>query len=1161
MKRKCVLFLILAFGLMSLYAQTPTGTLQGIVSDTSGGAIPGVKVTITNAATNEVKALTTDASGHYLQPFLLTGTYVITVEKEGFRSLRQANVKLDVGQNRSVDLVLEVGVMTQQISVEGAPPAIDVNTSSIGQVIENKRIVDLPLNGRNPFALANLTPGVNPTGGGATPAMGGGRNSMSELQIDGMTNIAPENNVGINAAVYQPPVDSVAEFSVQVNSLAAEYGRFAGGVINVATKSGTNQLHGTVYDFLRNSVLDANDFFANKGGRAKGSFKRNDWGGTLSGPIVRDKTFFFASFEGVNARSQSIFTGTMPLDSWKNGDFSNLRNSSGQPIVIYDPLTVREDPANPGQFIRDPFQNNTIPTARQDAVARNMRQYWVAPNTTPSNVYTQASNYISAGSAPSNTYRLDAKVDHNWTDKWRTFVRFSLNQNNNKDFNGFGNIGTSSGTGPVTGGQRQVSLDNTYTFGPTLIGNFRYGFGRTVSVRVPYSDGIDLAKLGFPQSYQSVAAMRGLEFPRTDVGNGLSSLGQSTWTRLYMAPMVHSLTGTLTKITSRHTIKGGGEFRILQINFSQYGSPSGQYGFSNAWTQREINTTSGTAGFGLASFLLGLGGNGTNITHDPSSASSSRYFAGYIQDDWKATSKLTFNLGVRYDVDVPRTERWNRLSYFNLNEASPIQSQISASACAACGNLRGAMHFVGVGGSGRSQTPTDKNNVAPRLGFAYNFAKETVLRGGYGIAFAPSALQAAGSSGAAGMEGFNSSSSVNFTYDTMRTVYTYLANPYPAGFNLPTGASLGASTNLGLGVQDSFFDAYKNPYVQQWNMNLQHSFKGFVTEIGYMGNRGIGLVDGESARPYNQLPASYMAMGSALLAKVNNPFYQKIPYTTGALAQTTVEYRQLLRPYPQYTGLGSFRKPSADSIYHGMTVRADKRFSSGLSLLLAYTAGKLIDNASSAVNFQGPLAGTRLDFYNRRLDRSVSSMDVAQRAVISYVYELPFGKGKKFLSALPRGANMIVTGWQVNGITTFQSGTPIFILAASNNTNIYTQSQRPNATGSAKLSSGTKDARMNRWFDTSVFSQPAAYTFGTLSRTLPDVRNPGQRNTDLSAFKNTYFGSEQRVNLQYRCEMFNVFNTTQFGSPGNTVLSGNFGIISSTAVAPRNIQMALKLIW
>ncbi len=1171
MQRFRSLTVVIALMLGCLWAQTPTATLQGTILDPEGAVVPDAKVTITNVKTGESRTVTTDATGRYVQLFLLPGEYRITVEKTGFQTLRQENIRLDVAQNRTVDLTLAVGAVTEEIRVEAAPPVVDLNTSSIGQVIDTKRILDLPLNGRNVIALANLAPGVNPTGGGATPGMGGGRNAMSEIQIDGATNIAPENNVGINSRIYDPQVDAVQEFSVQVNALQAEYGRFAGGVINVVTKSGGNELHGSAFEFLRNPWLNANGFINNRQGRKRSGSKNHQFGYTLGGPIYipglvdgRNKSFFFTDFEGSINRSTSNVTATVPLPEWLAGDFSNLRNSTGTTrITIYDPTTVRQDPNNPSLWIRDPFPNNQIPPDRIDPVARNLAAYWPKPNFPPLNVYTQQNNFINSGPSRSSYWKQNTRWDHNWSDRWRMWFRLSLSGGRGTPFNGFGTLGTSSGDGPWRDRKTQISMDHTYTVSETLVANLRYAFSRHAYRRVPFSDGMDLVKLGFSREYAEVAAQRGLEFPGVDVSSNLSitRLGQPGYTRMFQYPMNHSLTGSMSKVTSRHNFKWGGEFRVLMLNYSQFGRPSGNYTFSRAWTQREINTTSTTQGVGLASFLLGLGSGG-NMTHEPSAASTSKYFAGYFQDDWKLTRKLTLNLGIRYDVDLPRTERFNQHSFFDIHAPSPLQGVIPASACLNCGDLRGQMKFVTP--QNRRQTPTDRNNWGPRFGFAYNFASNMVLRGGYGIAYAPSALQAAGTTGASGMDGFNSTSTPYFTFDNMRTIYTYLRNPFPAGFNLPTGRSLGASTNLGLGIGDSYFDAYKNPYVQQWNLNLQRAFPGDLTvEIGYLGNHTIGLVDGEAGRQYNQLPASFLALGVALQEQLDNPFFGKIPYSTGALAQRRVSRAQLLRPFPQYTSVQSFRKPNAYSIYHGMTLRVDKRFSQGLTVLFAYTNAKMIDDASSAVNFLGPIAGTHVDIYNWKNERSLSSFDISQRAVISYIYELPLGRNRALLNNLPGWLDTFVKGWQVSGITTLQRGLPLIIGGVTNNTGIFTASQRANNNGKSAFidhSGHSKDQRMAKWFDHTVFSQPPAFTIGNLARTLPDVRAPGTNITDLALMKNTYFGPEQRYNFQLRAEAFSAFNHFNLGSPDTSIASGNVGTITSGS-GTRNIQLAAKIIW
>jgi hypothetical protein len=1154
--------LFVAVALVAI-AQSPTGTIQGLVRDASNAVVPNAVVRIKNVATNEAKELRTDAQGRYVQPFLLPGTYTVDVEMKGFRPARQEEIKLDVAQNRSVDFILEIGAVSQEVRVEATPLPLDVNTSSVGQLIENKRILDLPLNGRNPLSLVWLSAGVSGAGSGSTPNIAGGRSASNEVQIDGSSAVITTTYPGVLEFAYSPQVDSVQEYSVQVNGISAEYGRTGGAVVNLVTKTGTNAFHGSAYNFLRNSQLDANSFFANKAGVAKGSFKRNQWGVTLGGPVVipglyngRDKTFFFVGYEGLSQRTQSVYTYTVPTAAWRAGDFSNLRTSSGAAITIYDPLTVRADPANPGRYIRSPVAGNQIPVERRDPVAVNVMGYFPTANTAPGNPYTNLNNYVFVGAQPSSSMRIDPRIDHNRTNRWRMFVRTSYVLPDSPGINPFGagNPGT-----PLAGmGRDSITntvMDHTLTLSPTVIASVRYSFVRMSSLWYGASKNFDLAKLGFPKYFSDLVTTDGGGFTPMSFSSAVSGIGNAS--SIVAGRMTHTLTANVTKVMSRHTIKSGLEMRSILLNYYQPASAAGSFSFSAGWTQQEISTTSSVAGFPLASFLLGLPASGSK-SHDIAVATSSPYWAGYVQDDWKASRKLTLNLGLRYDVTLPRTERFNNLSYFDMYERSPIAGQVPASACPSCGNLLGAMHFVDA--SHRRQVPTDKNNFGPRFGFAYQVASNTVVRGAYGIYYPPSALEAAGVP--SGTLGFRGSTSSIFTADSMRTINTYLRDPFPAGFRFPPGRDGGATTQLGATVDRGIFDSWRNPYVQQWNLTVQRRVPGnFVLEIGYLGNRGIHLPDDDGGRSYNQLPPSYMAMGTDLLRVVSNPFYGVITDATSTLSRATVEYRQLLRPYPQYTGVSSLLTPTANSIYHGMMIRADRRFSRSFGMLLSYTTGKIIDDASTEADWLGPAVGTRLDAYNRRLERSVSSQDIAQRFVVSYMYELPFGKGKRFLSGLPRGANLLLSGWQLNGITSFQSGPPMIVFALSNNTQIYTTSQRPNNNGhSARLTGGTTDQRLARWFDTSVFSQPSSYTFGNTGRTLPDVRKPGKNTSDVSLFKNTFFGPERRLNLQYRMEMFGAFNTPQFSAPAGTVGSAGFGVISGASGA-RQIQMALKLIW
>ncbi len=1169
MRRSLAMILFLAWAVSpnTSLAQTSTGTLQGVVKDASGAVISAAQVTITNEATGVKNELATNDEGRYVAPLLLPGSYQVAVEKQDFRKFTRGGVRLSVQQNLSVDVELTVGDVTTTVNVTGAAPSLETNTSTVATVIENKRIVDLPLNGRNPFALALLTPGVIAGGGSSsTPWISGGRNASSEVTIDGTSITMPDNNVGLNQLAYTPSVDAVAEFTVLTNSLAAEYGRTGGGVINVATKQGTNALHGSAFEFLRNSQLDANGFFRNRNRVPRGAFQRNQFGGTLGGPILmpkeifgplaydgRNRSFFFFDYQGTRTRSASEFTGTMPLEEWKRGDFSNLRNAAGQLIRIYDPLTTRPD--GQGNFIRDPFPNNIIPASRIDPVARNLMKFFPSPNATPVNQFTQVNNYFVAGKSKSNDDRWDIRLDHNLSARWRMFGRYSRAHNTSDPVNFYGNLATAAGSGPTETTNHSFSMDHTITINPTTLVSLRYGFGRFVSDNAPFSRGFDLTTLGFPASLQAEAAKTVPQFPRIDI-LGLSSLGQPTFTSLHYVPNSHVVHADFTKVLSRHTIKTGMQYKKLMLNFLQLGQPSGQYSFDARWTQRDPVRASSTEGFGLASLLIGVPTGGT-ISHEPTPAQASSYWGLYVQDDWRMSQNLTLNLGLRYELDVPRTERFNRLSYFDLDAPSPIAGKVPGFP-----NLTGAFRFADE--NNRRQAPADRNNFGPRFGFAWQFLPKTVARGAYALMYSGSAMQAASHTGTSGMEGFNSLTSVISSLDG-RTPIAFLSNPFPNGFNLPLGAAAGPlsgpSTQLGLSISEGFFIDTRNPVIQQWNLNLQRELPGsVVVEAGYLGSKGNHLIDGGGQLTYNQLPASFFSLGNALNDLVPNPFFGVITNPTSPLSRPTVTRAQLLRPYPQYTSLNAFRKPGANSIYHAFTLRVEKRYSQGLSLLLAYTGGKLIDDASNAVTFLGQ-AALKQNFYNRRAERSISTQDVSSRLVISFNYDLPLGHGRKFLAGAPRVVDWVLGGWQVNGIVTFQTGTPVVLTQAQNNTGLGTSSQRPNNNGkSAKITGGTKDERIQRWFDPSVFSIAPPFTFGNVSRTLPDVRNPGQRNFDLSLFKN-FRASQDKLNFQLRAEAFNALNTTQFAAPGATVGTPNIGVISATAVAPRQIQLALKILF
>jgi hypothetical protein len=1148
-------------------AQQFSGTFRGTVQDSTGSVVPGVEVTVVNTATNESYNVATGEQGRYVVPQLKPGTYQITGRMAGFKTVTLNDLKLDVGQIRAVDLTLDIGEASETITVAAMGAVLETTSSTVSQTIENKRLADLPLNGRNPFALATLAPGVVPSSNnsGSSPFISGGRNATSEVTIDGVSNVNAENNVSILDLNYTPSVDAVQEFNVQTNAVSAEFGRLGGGVINLVTKSGTNTYRATVFEFLRNSRLDATNFFTNRAGQKKGNFKRNQFGGNFGGPLTlpgysgRNRTFFFVNYEGLRQRSGTASTFTVPLPEWRTGDFSNLRNAAGQPIIIYDPATTRADPNNPGSFIRDPFPGNRIPLDRLSPAGRALATYWPLPNTTPTNANTQANNYSLSGAQPSDADRIDSRVDHVISDNWRMFARYSISTDSNTPFNSFQNPASSSGgDGPGSSRTQSLSIDNTYTVTPTFLLNVRYGMNRRYNQRLPISAGFDLASLGLPANVISTA--QAAEFPRIDV-QGFQSLGQATFTDLVIAPTTHQFNVNATKIFSSHSIKMGMDYRKFFLNFLQLFFPSGQYGFNNAqWTQRNPNVSSSTDGFALASMLLGIPSNG-QMSHNPTPASASSYWAGYVQDDWRVSRKLTINAGLRYEFDVPRTERFNRLSYFDQTAVSPIASQVPANPFFNPADLRGAVVFVD--DDNRRQVETDHNNFGPRIGVSYTLSPNTVVRSAYGVFYMPSHVQAAGHSGSAGMMGFNSQSNMIVSLDGRVPLRT-IDNPFPDGFNLPPGSSQGASTFMGLNIgggNGGVFTSNQTPRMQQWNLNVQRELPGhLIAEVAYLGSKGTNLLIGENGLSFSQVDPSFLGLGTDLQQLVPNPFYGIITNPSSPLSFPTVSRSRLLRPYPQYDGVAAFRVPGSSSIYHALTVRMDKRFSDGVSWLSSYTFGKLIDDASTTVGFLGQ-AGAQQDAYDRASDRSISAQDVKHRLVLGFVYDLPFGPDRRFGKSWKGPVSWFLANWQINGIATFQSGPPLLVTQSVNNTNLFSPTQRPTYNGEDANIAGsdvTKNDKIARWFETTNFTVTPAFQFGNAPRVMPNLRADGVKNLDFSIFKNNYFNGG-KWNAQIRVEAFNALNRVQFNVPNTQADNGSFGVVSGQFNQPRQVQIAVKL--
>ncbi|MBZ5609944.1 MAG: TonB-dependent receptor [Acidobacteriia bacterium] len=1126
--------------------------------------MPHASVVVTNLGTAERRTAETDESGNYQFVNLIPGRYRVDIEKTGFKRMTRDNIEVQVEGVVRNDAAMQVGEVGQTVEVTAHAPLLQTETTSLGQVVEARRVLEMPLNGRNVLGLVALVPGVvpqglsstNPTGqnifGVGNFQIGGGFGNQSVTYIDG----GPVNLFLVNLTTMLPAQDAVQEFRVQTNNIGPEYGRFAGGVINLTTKSGTNEFHGSTYEFLRNKVLNANNFFNNRTGVARPPFTQNQFGGTIGGPVVKDKTFFFFGYEGFRQRQGQSYLLSVPTDQWRNGDFSNLRSASGALIPIYDPLTtcgvLGNAPCAPGQTVlRRPFDNNLIPLSRMDKTALAMRDLFAHPNI-PGQPFTNSLNFSTNASIGGDSNQINGRVDQNVSDKQHLFGRYTRWWYNNIPIDPFQNK-THPDIGLETVTSQQLVLGDTYVFSPSVVGDFRFSGVRYVYDRSPSSLGFDLTTFGQPASLNNSVVYRTFPYP---VIQNIASIS-GTGSVILQDNLILAVTPSLTVIKGRHTMKFGGEVRRMDTNYSQSQNASGSYNFDNLFTSANPFAPAGT-GSGYASFLLGFGSGGN--ANEPAPYATRQYYQGYYASDtFQLSRKLTINLGIRWEPTIPYTERFDRMDVFLPNAVSPAAAYTGLP-------LKGRLGLVN---SSDHENRYNQNPhyllFAPRTGFAYRLTDKTVLRGGYGI-FYPAQYDILGG----GSIGPLTQTTTNWasTLDGSLTPNAVLSNPFPNGLLAPLGRDPSYQTALlGQAIAQSVSSGYqltangvetRAAYIQQWNFNVQRELAGgTVIEVAYAGAKGTHLA---GAIDQNQLSPQNQALGSAVLQKqVPNPFYGLV--TTGILAAPTVAQGQLLRPFPQYDGV-SFGESNRNSIYHSMQVRVQKRFAEGGTVSGSYTWSKLIaDRETDTFWLEGGQSTSSFSVaannYNLAAERALSSFDVAHRLVISYVLDFPFGKQKKYLSSLHGPAEKLVSGWGINGISTFQGGFPLGLSTAVNLTNSFGGLSRPNSTGQSAKLDGSAQSRLNEWFNVADFTTPAASTFGNAGRNLPDVRTDGVANYDFTVFKNTAI--TERFQLQFRTEVFNLFNRVQFGRPGVALGTTTFGVIGSQLNNPRLVQFALRL--
>lgn len=1138
-------------------AQEFRSTLSGRVLDTSGAAIPGIKVTAINNETGARFETAATESGEYTLPFLAPGPYRLQAEAPGFKQYVQERIQIGTNTRVSQDITLEVGSQAEAVTVTADASLLATATASVGQVIGTQQIENLPMNGRTPLTLAQLSFGVTPSsdprftrpfdnGGPAGFSMGGGQSQSNELLLDGTPDMTKNRRVA-----YNPPVDAVNEIKVEAFQPDAAYGNTGGGTVNVVMRGGTNDFHGSVYEFNQVSRLKAVPIFTKRAGQDKPVTRFNQYGVSAGGPLVlpklfngRNKVFWFFSFEGIKQSEPEPTYSTVATEAMRNGDFSALLGL-GNNYQIYDPATAVLQGNN---VVRQPFANNIIPSNRLSSVAKSIISYVPLPNqpgVVGVNGFNGTNNYFNNAVRADNFTGYLGRIDFNVSDRHKFFWNFRQNDRVEDRSDRFGNDINGNYLSRVNWG---TTVDDVYTISPTLLLNTRAGWTRFVESNTRQSTGFDPTTVGLP-SYIKTNSSR-LLFPRIDFGQAtdLSDSGGDT------TPFdTFQIFSTLTKIAGTHTVKAGVDLRQQRESSTSYGNSVGQYVFQTDWTKAASNAASAPLGQDIASFMLGLPTNAGGFDINASRTQSANYYAFFVQDDWRIAPSLTINVGLRYERETGTVERWNRtLVGFDPNAVNGVTNAARAAYVARPIPELAPADFRATGGvlfatdQLRSVYDTYPWAFSPRLGFSWAATSKTVVRGGVGVYY--------NTYGTTGIQqpGFSQSTPVTGTLDNYLTPSATFANPFPAGFNQPAGSSKGFDTFLGQNVTVNNRDLAQ-PTIWRWSFNVQRELgHNMLLEVGYIGSRGSKLVEIRSGSDVdvdrNNIPLQYLSTSPTrdqanidrLTRVVQNPFAGLLPGTNLNGSTTTAE--QLLRTYPQFSGSNGLRIQginSGRSWFHMLQTRFEKRYSSGFTFLTNFQWQKMMEEVN------------RLNAADLFLEHRIADEDRPLRLVFSGTYELPFGKGKPFLGSTNGLVSRLVGGWQVNSIYIAQSGSPIDW--TDRNTLIYFG-------GDIKLDSRQID---DRAFDITRFETRANQQLDKNRRVFPTrfgrLRSDGVNNLDASLIKNTQIF--ERLNLQFRAEMFNALNRTQFNGPETNPTNANFGRITSAANLPRAVQLALRLRW
>jgi hypothetical protein len=1123
-------------------AQESRGTISGHVFDPAGAAVAGAKVEALNIDTGVVLSSASNEAGIYQIPFVVPGNYKVLIEHPGFKKLQRDGVRVSTATEVTVDLKLEIGATTESLTVTDTLPLLETSGGDLGQVLDKKYVGDVTVNiYRNPLNSVLLVPGTTGGGGSVTGsgagtfaiAGGGGTSGRVEYMVDGIPNTVAMKSGG---PVYIPSADAVEELKVQTTMFDASYGRSNGGVINITTRGGTNLVHGTAYLYKQWGALNANTWTNNRNGIAKAPVNYHQYGYLFSGPVYiphvydgRNRTFFSTTLERDRDARALTGIGRVPTSLERQGDFSQTIALTGGPLTIYDPFSTV---VNGSKATRTPFPNARIPSNMISAAGSAYLGLYPLPNSGSS---TQLGSYNWAGSGIYSVEQpeVSARIDHNFSDRNRVFGRFGRLerlQNSTTMIPGetsYPVTGTNN-LGPLFRRYDNAGVDDTYTFSPTFIASVRYGFLWRVDTQSSGAPGMDTSALHLPSALTANQALPGL--PTFSLGESMPTLGS---TRTFTAETQHSVMVALTKIMGRHSLKFGVDYRLHRWNQNAPGSAApGNFSYNNTFTRSDpfTNSTGNTSGTSMASLLLGVPASGSLGYTSPLSLQN-HYFAGYIQEDFRVTDRLTLNFGMRYEFESPYTERYNRIGYgFDPNAALPVTVPGL--------NLHGGILFAGVNGNSRGEGQLDSNNFGPRFGFAYRVASHTVVRGGYGLFYSP---MAANDSYLGDVGVFSATTPFVASNDGGATPFSTLSNPFPAGMQQPIGAKTGLMAQVGTSL--TYNDPHRVlPYNQQWQFDIQHELPAqVVVDIAYVGMLSLKQLESYNL---NELPDMYLQYGAGANATVSNPFLGVFPSTSTLGQGSTVTKNRFWVQYPQYTSLTVQGANTGRADYNALQVKVEKRLTHGFTLLGSYTRSKL-------------LVSDYTSWVNTRSDHTVASSDQPNVFRIAGSYEFPwkFGSG-----AWNRFLDKAAGGWSLTGMWVYNSGTPLSVSQANGRP---IRLRDASFSGSVESRLGDqKDASgkvINPYFDTTAFLPlPNQYTVSPEPPLFPELRSPASRAVNVSLFKT--FTLYERLKLQFRADAINLMNSPNFAAPGtNMSNTATFGVISSDNGGNRTMQCGLRL--